>query len=118
MSFNKDSIVEIVNSSLQTPIGGSVSESVGTVPFSGSLSFNSVVDKIRFGETIKDYVFNVGKAYLYDYDNYITTNNGMFSLKTIYNYDSTEETIDSGKMCSVAIDYTGITVESVVVKNA
>lgn len=117
LSFNKDNIVEVVNSSLQTPIGGSVSESVGTVPFSGSLSFNSIVDKIRFGETIKDYVFNVEKAYLYDYDNYITTNNGMFSLKTIYNYDSAEEAIDSGKMCSVAIDYTGLTVESVVVKN-
>ena len=42
----------------------------------------------------------------------------MYSLKTVYNYDGGEETIDSGKMCSVAIDYTGITVESVVVENA
>ena len=117
LAFNKDSIVEVVNSSLQTPIGGSVSESVGTVPFSGSLSFNSIVDRIIFGETIKDYVFNVEKAYLYDYDNYITTNNGMFSLKTIYNYESAEEAIDSGKMCSVSVDYTGLAVESVVVKN-
>lgn len=38
-------------------------------------------------------------------------------MKTEYRYRSTEQTIDSGKMCSVAIDYTGLTVESVVVEN-
>ena len=41
----------------------------------------------------------------------------MFALKTIYTYDSVEETIDSGKMCKVAIDYSGLDVESVVVEN-
>lgn len=38
-------------------------------------------------------------------------------LKTDYKYASTEQTIDSGRMCAVAIDYSGITVESVVVEN-
>ena len=40
----------------------------------------------------------------------------MFALKTVYTYNSAEETIDTGKMCSVALDYSGLTVESVVVK--
>ena len=39
----------------------------------------------------------------------------MFALKTIYKYESTEQEIDIGKMCSVAIDYTGLDVESVVI---
>ena len=38
-------------------------------------------------------------------------------LKTEYKYTSTEQAIDSGKMCSVSINYTGLTVESVVVEN-
>ena len=54
---------------------------------------------------------------MYEFDKYITTDNDMYALETVYNYNSAEETIDSGKMCSVAIDYTGLTVESVVVKN-
>ena len=37
-------------------------------------------------------------------------------LKTAYKYTSTEQTVDSGKMCSVSIDYSGLTVESVVIK--
>ena len=66
---------------------------------------------------IKDYVFNTKKANLYEFDKYITTDNDMYALETVYNYNSAEETIDSGKMCSVALDYTGLNVESVVVNN-
>ena len=69
------------------------------------------------GEVIKEYVFETAKAEYYTYDEYVTIANTMFSLKTIYNYYSNSEPIDSGKMCAVAIDYTGLDVESVVVKN-
>lgn len=117
LSFNKESIEEIINPSLQTPVGGSIYENIGVVPFGGNISFVNVDERIGFGNTFKDYVFNVENANLYDYDKYITTNNNMFSLKTIYKYDSVEEKIDIGNMCSVAIDYTGLTVESVVVEN-
>ena len=111
-------VLENFNTSLQVPTAGNIAESVGIIPFKNNFGFRSVADFVNFGEVIKDYVFNTEKAYLYEFDKYITTNNGMYSLKTIYNYDSVEETIDSGKMCSVAIDYTGLTVESVVVENA
>ena len=72
---------------------------------------------MSIGEVIKDYKFNTYKASAYEYDKYITTNNDMFALKTIYTSESTEETIDRGKLSVVAIDYTGLTVESVVIKN-
>ena len=76
------------------------------------LAFDIVGEKI----VIKDYTFSTMYKENYTYDKYITTNNDMFALKTIYNYESTEESIDSGKMCAVAIDYSGLTVESVVVE--
>ena len=94
-------------------------ESIGAISFSGTFGFNidNMVAYPNIGEIIKDYVFETANAEYYTFDKYITTANTMFSLKTIYNYYSNEETIDSGKMCAVAIDYTGLDVESVVVSN-
>lgn len=102
---------------LQTPIGGTFTAAFGNMQFSGQVAVfsNGLAEHIQANEVIKFYKFNTASADLYEFDKYITTNNDMFALKTIYKYNSAEETIDSGTMCSVAIDYTGITVESVVV---
>lgn len=109
---------EVLSVNTQTPTPIVFSAEIGSVPFSGQLNFAlGIKQQIQFGEIIKDYTFNAMYANNYVYDRYITTNNDMFSLKSIYTYASTEETIDSGKMCSVAMDYTGIQVESVVVSN-
>ena len=110
-------ITDAVASKLYTPTPIVFTASLGNTSFSGGLTFANVKEYMRFGETIKDYVFNVVNADKYTYDKYVSINNGMFSLKQIYDYRSTEQAIDSGKMCSVALDYTGITVESVVVNN-
>lgn len=110
-------ITEDIDTKMQTPAGASISVEAGAFMFSGSLTFNEPVINFEVGEVIKDYKFNTDKADAYEYDKYITTNNDMFALKTIYTAKSTEETIDSGKLSAVAIDYTGLTVESVVVKN-
>ena len=110
-------LAEIIESKLQTPTPIIFTASVD-MAFSSDLTFGGARDNINIGEIIVDWVFNTDRKAVYTYDKYITANNNMFALKTIYNYESTEETIDSGKMCSVAIDYTGITVESVVVENA
>ena len=117
MSFDIDNFRESIITGLQTPIGGAFTESMGSVPFTGVLSFANITAFPDFVEVIKDYVFNTSKAELYTFDEYITTNNDMFALKTIYNFESTEQSIDSGKMCSLALDYSGLTVESVVVEN-
>lgn len=117
LSFDKENFNESFVTSLQIPTRSNFAESVGSVSFTGSISFESVDDYVDAVVIIKDYIFNTKKANLYEFDKYITTDNDMYALETVYNYNSTEETIDSGKMCSVAIDYTGLTVESVVVKN-
>lgn len=64
---------------------------------------------------IKEYDFNPLYADKYTVDKYITTERGMFELATDFVFKSTEQTIDSGKMCVVAID-SGIEKESVVVE--
>lgn len=117
LSFDLDNFAENIDTRLQTPIGGSFVESMGSVPFTGNFSFGNISAYVNVGEVIKDYVFNTEYAGNYTYDKYITTNNDMFALRTIYNYESVEQEIDAGKMCSVALDYTGLTVESVVVEN-
>lgn len=110
-------ITDAVASKLYTPTPIVFTASLGNTSFSGGLTFANVKEYMRFGETIKDYVFNVVNADKYTYDKYVSINNGMFSLKQIYDYRSTEQAIDSGRMCSVSLDYTGLTVESVVVEN-
>ena len=117
MTFDVDNIREDISSILQTPVGGSFAENIGSVSFVGSLVFNNVNSYVNVGEIIKDYVFSTVNAEKYTFDKYITTNNDMFALKTIYNFESVEQQIDAGKMCVVSIDYSGLTVESVVVNN-
>ena len=109
-------LAEIIDNKLQTPTPIIFINAVN-MAFNGGLTFSGARDNVNIGDIIVDWVFNTDRKALYTYDEYINTNNNMFALKTIYNYESTEESIDSGKMCSVALDYTGITVESVVVNN-
>lgn len=119
LSFDNDNFVENITANTQTPVGGTFAENLGTVSFSGTFGFDTGNLSIypSIGRVIKTYTFETANADNYTYDKYITTNNDMFSLKTIYNYYSDAEPIDSGNMCAVAIDYTGLDVESVVVSN-
>ena len=119
LSFDNNNFAESFTANTQTPVGGIFAENLGTVSFSGTFGFNvnNMVAYPNVGEVIKEYVFETAKAEYYTYDEYVTIANTMFSLKTIYNYYSNAEPIDSGKMCAVAIDYTGLDVESVVISN-
>ena len=110
-------LTDSVNVTTQTPTGANIAVELGRVQFTGSLRFDPVDVQTNLIEVVKDYKFNTDKAGAYEYDKYITTNNDMFALKTIYKYESAEQEIDSGKLSVVAIDYTGLTVESVVVEN-
>lgn len=115
--FNVNNIQEGISAKIQNPVGGTFAEGLGVLRFKGGLTFGNMNAYVNIGEIVKDYTFNASNADKYTFDKYITTNNDMFALQTIYKYKSTEQEIDNGKMCSVAIDYTGITVESVVVEN-
>ena len=117
LSFDTENFRENIDMGIQNPSGGTFNENVGDVAFSGRLVFANINAYVNIGEVIKEYVFSTENADKYTFDEYITANNDMFALKTIYTYDSKEEAIDSGKMCNVTIDYSGLNVESVVVEN-
>lgn len=106
----RDSVV----ASTQIPTPASITELFGEIALNGDISVIGFTDSIYVGEIINNYILNVSDG---EYDSRYVTADGAYMLKTDYKYTSTEQTIDSGKMCSVAIDYTGLTVESVVVEN-
>ena len=77
------------------------------------MSVIGFTDSVSTAHIIESYVFDTNNG---EYNSDYVTADGTYRMKTEYKYTSTEQTIDSGKMCSVAIDYTGLTVESVVIK--
>ena len=115
-SLDMCKLVDNIVNTFHTPTPIVFTDAV-SMEFNGGLTFEGAYDYINWNDIIVDWVFNTIYAGDYTFDEYVTTNNNMFALKTIYTYESAEETIDTGKMCSVAIDYSGLTVESVVVNN-
>lgn len=60
-------------------------------------------ESIGFSEVVTNYTVEGAKAENYDFNSeYVTFENG-FALRTLYEYSSVEETIDTGKMCSIMI---------------
>ena len=117
--LNFENASDIISISTQAPTSSDMSENVHNMQLVGELLFDNskIQEYTNMIEIIRDYTFNTNYADNYTFDRYISTNNNMFTLKTIYTYESVEETIDSGNMCSVAIDMSGLDVESVVVEN-
>ena len=97
----------------QIPATSSIAEMFGEIALNGAMSVIGFTDSVSTSHVIINYVFDTTNG---EYNSNYVTADGAYMMKTEYKYTSTEQTIDSGKMCSVAIDYTGLTVESVVIK--
>ena len=98
----------------QIPTPASITELFGEIVLNGAMSVIGFTDSVSTAHIIKSYVFDTNNG---EYNSDYVTADGAYMMKTEYKYTSTEQTIDSGKMCSVAINYTGLTVESVVIEN-
>lgn len=98
----------------QIPETSSIAEMFGEIALNGAMSVIGFTDSVSTAHIIESYVFDTTNG---EYNSDYVTADGAYMLKTDYKYTSTEQTVDSGRMCSVAIDYTGLTVESVVVEN-
>ena len=98
----------------QIPAPASIAEMFGEIALNGAMSVIGFTDSVSTSHVIINYVFDTNNG---EYNSDYVTADGAYMMKTEYKYTSTEQTIDSGKMCSVSIDYTGLTVESVVVEN-
>lgn len=116
------SLKDVMSASIQVPNTNVLATNIGSLAFNSDLIMNvvgghGISDYVAFDKTIVDYTFNTGNADKYTYDAFISTNNMMFSIKSKFVYESVEQFIDEGKMCSVSIDFTGIDVGSVVVSS-
>ena len=98
----------------QIPVSSDIAEMFGEIALNGVISVIGFTDNVSASHVITSYVFDTTNG---EYNSDYVTADGAYMMKTEYKYTSAEQTIDSGKMCSVAIDYTGLTVESVVVEN-
>ena len=110
-------MTDIVSVHRQNPTTRGLSDDFGPHNFIGQINFAELTEGLSFDKVIENYTFNTNYADNYTFDRYISTNNDMFTLKTIYTFESSEQPIDSGKLYSVALDYSGLTVESVVIEN-
>ena len=103
-----------VATSTQIPATSSIAEMFGEIALNGAMSVIGFTDSVSTAHIIESYVFDTTNG---EYNSNYVTADGAYLLKTDYKYTSTEQTVDSGRMCAVVIDYSGITVESVVVEN-
>lgn len=103
-----------VNVSTQIPTPASITELFGEIALNSDISVIGFTDSVSTAHVITGYLIDTTNG---EYNSDYVTADGAYMLKTDYKYTSTEQAIDSGKMCAVAIDYTGLTVESVVIEN-
>ena len=87
----------------------------GLIPLTSTMNVVGFEDNVFVGDVIKDYVLDTSNG---TYNSEYVTAEGAYMMRTSYKYTSTEQTIDSGRMCAVSIDTTPfVSVESVVIKN-
>ena len=79
-----------------------------------NIALSEFTETIAINPVIKNYVFNTDNG---EYDAEYVDADTVFKLNTSYKFTSTEQTIDSGRMCAVSIDTTPfVNVESVVIE--
>mgnify|MGYP006974327507 CR=1 FL=1 len=101
--------------STQIPAPASIVEMFGLIPLTSTMNVLGFEDNVFVGEVINGYVLDTSNGI---YNSEYVTADGAYMYKTEYKYTSTEQTIDSGRMCAVSIDMTPfVSVESVVIEN-
>lgn len=109
-------IQENIEVKTQNPVVNGMQQIFNKINFK-KINIIGFTDNIETSRIITNYVFNTLSAKQYEYNNeYITTANKIFALKTKYNFTSKVESIDNGKLIAVQIKTTDKkNIESVVV---
>ena len=96
------------------PVPIEFAETFTSIPFT-NVTLSEFTETMAVNPVVKNYVFNTDNG---EYDAEYVDADTVFKLRTSYEFTSTEQAIDSGKMCAVSIDTTPFaSVESVVIKN-
>lgn len=109
-------LVEITNSTMiqfndgmktefYTPISNGMAENISLIALNNTTVL-AFTESFIENEVIDNYTIEPAKAEFYQYNKQYVNTEDTFSLKTVYEYQSKEETIDSGKMVAVEIDLT------------
>lgn len=105
---------DVVELSQLVPVPIEFAETFTRIPFA-NVTLSEFNETVAINPVVKNYVFNTDNG---EYDTEYVDADTVFKLRTSYEFTSTEQTIDSGKMCAVSIDTTPFaSVESVVIKN-
>lgn len=100
----------------QQPKKSTFSETISAIQV--GVSVQPFTDSVTFGYVIKSCTVDSTKAANYTYDSNFVLVDDKFSIRKNWTETSTAETIDSGSLCSVAVDLTPYeTVEQVVITN-
>ena len=112
-SMSVGAFSENVIVSTQTPAPASIVDMFGLIPLTSTMNVLGFEDNVFVGEVVNGYVLDTSNG---TYNSEYVTADGAYMYKTEYKYTSTEQTIDSGRMCAVSIDMTPfVNVESVVI---
>lgn len=74
-----------------------------SIEFPQSIAMVDLKDVMEFSTVVKLYEVRTFDEEKYDYDKSLVTHNGFFGLNTEYEFESAEETIDSGRMTVLKI---------------
>ena len=107
---------ESVTAELVPVAGNALHDVISPIAVSG-LSVLGISEAITMNEVVVNYLFNTTKRQKYSYNSKYVTDDDKFSLRTEYTFESTEQEIDTGRMCAVSVDVSDLaSVQSVEVE--
>lgn len=96
---------DAMNSVFCTPVSNGIPENISLIALNNTTVL-AFTESFIENEVIDNYTIEPTKAEFYQYNKQYVNTEVTFRLKTVYEYQSKEETIDSGKMVAVEIDLT------------
>ena len=102
-----------LNTNTQIPIPINLTERFGDITINDVVSVENFMENIDFSYIINSYYFDSTNG---EYSKFIKIDNNIYMFKTEYKYISSEQAINTGKMCDIVIDE-GLNIESIDLSN-
>lgn len=94
-----------------------IAETIDSISLCDSIQIANMLDILSLEPILLHYIFDVSKSEYYTYNTEYVENTDAFKLRTDYVFEGSEQTIDSGRMSEVNINFTKFaSVESVVIE--
>lgn len=87
----------------QVPISNGIVERVSPISIGHNIQLKGAKDVINVSTVVTNYTFETEKANLYEFNSEYVKVDESYHLNTEYEYNSVEQSMGTGKMCSVKI---------------